>query len=372
MRALATALAIELDRKPVPLLVLRLPHFERTAWQKGKRAALRLERDAAAAFERCARASLRADDLLAHDAGSDVFAAAIVAEPREGRQAVPSALDCRAALERMAAGMSLATGSEVETGWTVVRRGDGDTGLQAHVAAALERGLRERERYEFFAVVGHELRSPLSAARGYLETVLEGRLDAAASRRFLETALRETLRLGRLVDNMFEFSLLDLSAVALESAGCDVRDTVAHACEILSPLAGARGVRICNDVRTRCRLKIDGDACLQLLVNLIDNAVKYGREGGTVRVSAHTTAPFARIDVEDDGPGIAAREREAIFGLRVRSSRAARPGTGIGLAIVRMIAERAGGEVRVAESALGGARFELALPLEAEFAPAAS
>ena len=116
MRALATALAIELDRKPVPLLVLRLPHFERTAWQKGKRAALRLERDAAAAFERCARASLRADDLLAHDAGSDVFAAAIVAEPREGRQAVPSALDCRAALERMAAGMSLATGGAVETG----------------------------------------------------------------------------------------------------------------------------------------------------------------------------------------------------------------------------------------------------------------
>lgn len=372
MRALATAVRKTLEGKPVPLLVLRLPHFERIAWQKGKRAALRLERDAAAAFERCARSSLRSEDLLAHDAGSDVFAAAIVAGPREPGRTVPSALDCRAALERIAAGMSLATGTAVETGWTVVRPHDRDAGFDAHVATALERGLRERERYEFFAVVGHELRTPLSAARGYLETVLEGRLDPAAARRFLETALRETLRLGRLVDNMFEFSLLDLSAVALESAGCDLRDAVAHACDILSPLANARGVCVRNEVTARCRLKIEEDACLQLLVNVIDNAVKYGRQGGTVRVSSRESAQLVRIAVDDDGPGIAAREREAIFGLRVRSSRAARPGTGIGLAIVRMIAERAGGDVSVSESALGGARFELTLPLEAEFAPAAS
>ena len=80
-----------------------------------------------------------------------------------------------------------------------------------------------------------------------------------------------------------------------------------------------------------------------------------------------------RSVVDDDGPGIASHERESIFGLRVRGSSASpRPGTGIGLAIVKMIAERAGGAVRVAASPLGGARFEVRLPLKEDFGSRAS
>lgn len=369
---LAAAMAAHVAHRPVPLLVLRLPQFERIAWRRGKRAAQQLERGAARAFTQSARQSLREQDLLAHDPDTDVFAAAILAGPRAQDRHVPTALDCRSALERIAAAMSLATGLGIETGWTLVRRLDGAAGLDDEIAVALERGLRERERYEFFATVGHELRTPLTSVRGYLETVLDGGLDAATCARFLETARRETLRLGRLVDNLFEFSLLDLSAAVFNTASCNLAAVVAHACEILAPAARARGIALINAAAMPVAAKIEEDACLQVVINLLDNAIKYGRERGCVRVGLRVDQPFVRLTVDDDGPGIAAGDREAIFGLRVRAARAQRPGTGIGLAIVRMIADRAGGEVSAGESALGGARFELALPLEAEFAEGAS
>jgi len=221
LAALAAGLKSEIVSRPVPILVLRLPQFERIAWRDGKRAAQRLERSAARAFMQAARRCLRSEDLLAHDPYSDIFVAATLAAPRRGdgqdSLGMPNALDCRSALERIAAAMSLATELTIETGWTLVHDigSDGDFGVA--IASALERGLRERERYEFFATVGHELRTPLTSIRGYLETLLDGGIDSSASRRFLQTARREALRLGRLVDTMFEFSLLDLSASALTS-----------------------------------------------------------------------------------------------------------------------------------------------------------
>ncbi|GAC1391713.1 MAG: hypothetical protein NVSMB31_09320 [Vulcanimicrobiaceae bacterium] len=367
---LAIALHAEVSLRPVPILVLRLPQFERVAWRHGKRAAQRLERSAARAFMQAARQSLRSQDLLAHDPDSDIFVAAIVAGPRQNeaieQYRMPNALDCRSALERIAAGMSLATELSIETGWTIVRRTDAEPDLSIDIALALERGLRERERYEFFATVGHELRTPLTSIRGYLETLIEGDIDYPTSRRFLETARKEALRLGRLVDTMFEFSLLDLSASSLSSMVCDLSATVAAACEVVAPQAAARGITVRTAITAITLAGVDEDACTQALINLLDNAIKYGREGGCVQLSMHVDHPFVRISVEDDGPGIAPGDRERIFGLRVRGAQAERPGTGIGLAIVRMIAERAGGEISVMESPLGGARFELLLPVRAE------
>lgn len=285
---------------------------------------------------------------------------------------MPTAMDCRSALGRIAAGMSGATGLTVEMGWTLVRQMECERDVETQISVALERGLRERERYEFFATVGHELRTPLTSIRGYLETLLEGGLDPATARRFLEVARRETLRLGRLVDSMFEFSLLDLSSCALGAADCDLSRTVEAACETVRPLAAARGIELRSNSREPTIAALDEDACLQALINLLENAVKFGNENGHVRIGVDVDAPFVRISVEDDGPGIAPADRERIFGLRVRGAQAGRPGTGIGLAIVRMIAERAGGEITVRESALGGAKFELLLPMRAELAAPAS
>ena len=105
------------------------------------------------------------------------------------------------------------------------------------------------------------------------------------------------------------------------------------------------------------------DACTQAILNLLDNAIKHGRAGGHVWVGARRDGVFARVCVEDDGPGVAADELEAVFAARMRGSNASGPGRGIGLAIVRTIVERAGGDVRVAASRSGGASFALRLPL---------
>lgn len=362
----------ELAYRPIPLLVLRLPEFERIAWRDGKRAAQRLERLTITAFVESARTMLRTGDRAAHDPGSDVFVIVMTAPSRESR--TPTAVDSRAVLERVAAAISLRSGLRVETGWSMVTRLDPHEGLQRDIAIALERGARERERYEFFSAIGHELRTPLTSIRGYLETLLDDETDPATARRFLETARREALRMGRLLEGMFEFSLLDLSSGAPAGQSCDLRSQLLQACEVVRPLAQARGMAVECAANLAAPVAVDPDACLQMLVNLLDNAIKYGRDGGTVRISAaEESRGEAIVRVDDDGPGIAPQERESIFGLRVRgASSAARPGTGIGLAIVKMIAERAGGAIRVTESPLGGARFEAVLPVKQESGARAS
>ena len=360
LQALLPALSAALEIAPVPLLALRLPEFERIAWRDGKRAAQRLERMTIAAFVDSARRTLRTGDLCGHDAGSDLFALLMAAPSRCARG--PSHVDIRAVLERVAATITRESGQRVETGWTLLRRVDPHGGLEPEIGAALERGARERERYEFFSAIGHELRTPLTSIRGYLETLLDDEIDPPTARRFLETARREALRMGRLLEGMFEFSLLDLSSEALAGQSCSLDSVLSQACEVVRPAAESRGMRIHRTGAAGMRCMIDPDACLQLLVNLIDNAVKYGREGGIVRAGVRNGGAEAIVSVEDDGPGIAAHERESIFALRVRGASAGtRPGTGIGLAIVKLIAERAGGGVKVVESELGGACFEVSL-----------
>lgn len=368
------ALAAPIERAiriaPVPLLALRLPQFERLAWRDGKTAAKRLERDTSRLFQEAALRALRRGDSTAHDAGSDVFIIAMTAAARERRAF--SALDVRTVLERIAAELSARSGLRVETGWTMLHRFDAADGIGRHVDAALERGARERERYEFFAAIAHELRTPLSSIRGYLETLIGG-ADAAHTAQFLDVARREALRMGRLLDGMLEFSLLDVSGAALCASSCEVGRAVRMACEVVRPLARQRGITLRRRPHAGASVALDADACLQLLVNLLENAIKYGRDGGTVAIEADVRAGEVLVRVDDDGPGIAAGERDSIFAMRTRGTHAAeRPGTGIGLAIVKMIAERAGGSVRVSDSPFGGARFEASLPRKAELPVAVS
>lgn len=218
----------------------------------------------------------------------------------------------------------------------------------------------ERDRLAgVLATVGHELRTPLTAVRGYIETLLGADVDAPTARRFLETARRETLRLGRLIDGMLELSLLDDSP-PLRHASCDAAEEIAAAVEILAPLAAARGVTIRTRVPKNARALVDGDACVHAVANLLQNAIRHGRAGGTVEVACTSCADVVEILVQDDGAGIAPQYHDAIFRLGFRAT-SERNGYGIGLAVVRAIAERAGGSVRV-EPCSGGARFALRFP----------
>lgn len=346
------------------LLVLRLPRFAQVAWRDGKRAGRRLERATARAFAHAAQRVMRDGDVLAHDAGSDWFALAMLAPARHGASA--RSFDARATLERISAAMSLVTREPLEAGWWPLERTQDLDDFELTIARALERGARERERFEFLAAVGHELRTPLTSIRGYVETLLDEPVDPDTTRRFLGVVRNEALRLARLVDGMLEFSLLDASG---GNGRCDVGLIVRSAVETLAPVAGRAGVTLRSRAESGSVACIDGDTCMHAVLNVVENAIKYGGNGSNVVVTCKRQDAFVCIVVDDDGPGVEPGDRERIFAKGVRGARnAQRRGFGIGLSIVRTIAERAGGSVRVADSPLGGARFVVSLPsLRAEF-----
>ena len=206
--------------------------------------------------------------------------------------------------------------------------------------------------------VGHELRTPLTSICGYLETILEGDVDAQTTRRFLETAQREAVRLAGLIDTLLRNS----ASAGAESRGavCDVAEQIRVTVETIAPLARRRGVTIRTAVPAQAIARIDGDECIHALTNLTENAVKHGCINGTVAVDCRQRGGYVEVTIDDDGIGVIPGERLAVFELGVRGTSAS-AGCGIGLAVVQAIARRAGGEVSAEASNLGGARFVLRL-----------
>jgi signal transduction histidine kinase len=357
----------ELGGEGVPLLVFRLPALERTAWRSGLRAARSIERRAGAAFAAAAARVLRGADLIAHDGGTDAFIAALAAPTRDGHH-WPAPVDVRSALARIAATIEGVTALDVETGWTRYEPAS-EPALDAAIARALVRGSQERERYAFFSAVGHELRTPLASICGYLETLLSGETDRATRERFVRIAHIESLRMTRLLEGLFEVSLLDLSATfALPARG--LLDTaLAGAADACAQGAAKRAVTLHIPVLSATPVGIDADRLMLVLINLIDNAVRHGRHGGRVDVHVHHATPrTVLLTVDDDGPGLPEGDRERIFALGVRGTTHA-DGSGIGLALVRMILERAGARIEADKSPLGGARFAVTLPCAAAGRP---
>jgi len=342
-----------------PLLVVRLPALERTAWREGRHKARAIEKHAAAAFAAAAARTLRAGDAIAHDSGSDVFLAALTAPVRDWAEA-SAGIDPRSALARICANMESATGLDIDSGWTTFG-GDPAVDLPAAIGRGLIRGAQERERYAFFSALGHELRTPLASIRGYLETLLDGGIDEPTRTRFLSIAHRESLRLSRLVEGMFEISLLDLQATRLARTSGALDAAFDAAIDACAANASARGTSVLRAPAPAARVAIDADRLTLVLINLIDNAIKHGGIGGTVAVGVELgDADRVCVTIDDDGPGIPASDRDRIFAFGGRGQSTA-PGNGIGLALVRLMLERAGGCVDVEDSPLGGARFRVCL-----------
>ncbi len=351
---------------PVPLLVLRLRDLERIAWREGRSAARVVERRILRTFTATASRTLRASDMLAHDDESEDFIAALVS-PTRGEGAIAAPADCRATLARLASAMELDGSMQIETGWTMLRGIGADEHLAIAIETALERGARERERYAFFSTIGHELRTPLTSIRGYLETLLDEDLDPATARRFLEVARNEAMRLGRLVDGMFDISMLDLRAGVSRRESTELQTSISAAIHAVAPIAADRGARIVQLAFGTGDVATNADRLTQILLNVLENAVKHGRDGGVVFVSVVALdARYVEVRIDDDGPGIDPLERDDVFELGHRGSSARGAGSGIGLAIVRLMIERIGGEVEVGDSAFGGARFSIRLPLLSE------
>ncbi len=346
-----------LARRHVPLLVIRLREVERVAWLQGRASALRLERKACAVLADVAHQRLRTSDLLVHERNSEIFSIAL--RVRTDEESV-SPEDCRAALERTTAAFARALPVAVETGWTLLC--PGAESLDVATASALERGAHERQRFDFFSTVAHEMRTPLGAIRGYLQTLLEEPLDASTSRRFLEIARNEALRLGRMVDGMFAVSLLDLeygAPPALSERGTLPQDALDAALAALAPRVRERSTYVRHARMPACAVAITFDHLVQIFINIIGNALEHAGESRNVTIWSARREREIEVGVDDDGPGIPLDERESIFtfGFRARSA-----GAGLGLAVVRRLLERVGGKACASESPLGGARIVIRIP----------
>jgi signal transduction histidine kinase len=233
------------------------------------------------------------------------------------------------------------------------------------VAQLRREGELARLRADFVSSVSHELRTPLAQIRLYVDTLRLGRAKTEEQRDWsLGHIERETTRLGHLVENTLRFSRLghDGSAPADPiDAGAEVERIVGE----FRPLAEARQACIETQVESSAMLPLRPDALRHMLLNLLDNAVKYGPAGQVILVRVSAQEGEVRVVVEDQGPGIASSERERVWRPFLRGGAArGHGGSGIGLTIVREVAEQHGGRAWVDAAPGRGARFTIALPVE--------
>jgi signal transduction histidine kinase len=230
---------------------------------------------------------------------------------------------------------------------------------------------RERElvraRRDFVASVSHELRTPLAQIRMFSETLMLGRADDEEERtQWLGIISREARRLGDLVENILLFSHIDAARVRLEPERTDLGELVEEVVEAYVPIATAKRMRIVADAPSRIFAVVDPRAMRQVVVNLIDNALKYGPPGQTVGVEVDRTNGHVTLTVTDQGPGVAPKDRQRLWRPFVRLSNdiTTAGGSGIGLSVVRSLVEQQGGSVAIAATDGGGARFVVTLPSE--------
>ena len=224
-----------------------------------------------------------------------------------------------------------------------------------------------RLRSDFVASVSHELRTPLTQIRMFAETLLLERVRSDNERRRALTIIdQETRRLAQLVENVLQFSRGERGTLRVTRERVDIAALVAETVESFRPIAAARGVTIATTLDRDVFAAVDRDAVRQIVLNLLDNAVKYGPAEQEVRVLVEKgVEKGVRIIVDDAGPGIPPAERKRIWRRYERLERdrdRAVAGAGIGLSLVRELVRLHGGAVHVEESARGGAKFIVELP----------
>ncbi len=224
----------------------------------------------------------------------------------------------------------------------------------------------ENVRRDFVANVSHELRTPVAIIRANAETLLAGaKDDPVMAGRLIDGLHRNAERLARILTDLLDLSRLDAGQYRLELDRVPVRTAVEQALTAVEPNAARRGVGVEVAAPAELAVAADPKALDQILVNLLDNGVKYTRPEGHVWVEARRDGDAVRIEVRDDGPGIADKHRERVFErfYRADPSRAREAGgTGLGLSIVKHLVESMDGEVGVEPNEPSGSIFWLRLP----------
>jgi signal transduction histidine kinase len=227
----------------------------------------------------------------------------------------------------------------------------------------------ENMRAEFIDNVSHEVRTPLAAIIGYLETLLdEPTLETPNNRKFVYVAHQHAERLGRLVDDLRSLSEIESGKVVLRDEAVGLRDLVDEVSEMFQTEIQKKHLHIANhiEIEEEVRVWADRDRVIQILLNLVDNALKYTSDGGSI--SFHSRRQDERIlfHVNDTGQGIPSTDLPRITERFYRVDRARsreEGGTGLGLSIVKHLVQLLGGQLRI-QSELGkGTSIEIDLPV---------
>ncbi len=224
----------------------------------------------------------------------------------------------------------------------------------------------ENVRQEFLSNISHELRTPLTSILAFVETLEDGAIDDVENNlRFLNVIRRNAERMHHLINDILELSSIESGKITIEPKKSNLSNLVEEVFMNLSNKAAEKRVKLISEVSNETIVFADAGRLEQMLTNLIDNAVKFNREGGSVSISHATEGGNDLISVTDTGEGISGEHLQRIFERFYRTDRARSRdigGTGLGLAIVKHLARLHGGEISVTSTIGKGSTFSIELP----------
>lgn len=247
-------------------------------------------------------------------------------------------------------------------GWLLMRKS----------TAPVERSIAHMRR--FMADAAHELRTPISVARARAEVALEVPRDAATYEAALRGIAAETIRIGKIVEDLLTLSHADAGEEAIKRAVLYLDDIVVEAAGAAAFLAASRSIELRVDKFEEARIVGDAELLRQLVLILLDNAIKFSPAGSRVSVCVGVVTGFAEMEIEDHGPGIPPEHLPHIFERFFRGDEArtrkdlgsgsiGAQGAGLGLSIAQWITDAHGGSIYVRPVAPSGSRFVVRLPL---------
>ena len=313
--------------------------------------------------------------LLANDAFRRIFNAQLPVEGRRPletarvpalQEAIESALEADEPVTREIA-LGGAQDKVIQASLASIRESGETVGAVAvfHDVSELKR--LERVRREFVANVSHELRTPLTAIKGYAETLRDGGLrDPETAAEFVRVIHRHAERLRALIEDLLDLAAVEQGEARIDLAPVALRDVATQAEAVARPAAAGKRHTLTLDVPGDLpRVLADRDRLGQVLINLLDNAVKFTPEGGRIEVSARPSSGRVVVSVKDNGVGIPPEDLGRIFErfYRVGRSRDRREGgTGLGLAIAKHLTQAMGGTIEVESRPGSGTTFRVSLP----------